>query len=124
MMSLFQGFLSIDSKLAHSLPALLFRPGFLTQEYLNGKRQRYLDPVRMFITIVVIYFIVASWGEKNNDSDANLKKTNTNDVILGTDSIFVFDGPIQVNVNAKNMPRTTDAFLDSMATDDELELDV
>lgn len=48
--------MSVDSRLTQSLPALLFRPGLLSKEYLRGRRQRYLDPIRMFITITVLYF--------------------------------------------------------------------
>ncbi len=62
MAELVEGFTSIDSQLVKSVPALLFKPGFLTREYLAGKRKKYLHPVRMFITLVVVYFIFASGG--------------------------------------------------------------
>src|SRR5688572_31133759 len=62
MSHLFLDFLHFDSRIFKSLPALLFRPGFLTKEYLKGRRQRYLEPVKMFITIVVIYFLISSSG--------------------------------------------------------------
>ena len=60
MSHLILDFLHLDSKVLKSLPALLFKPGFLTKEYLEGRRQKYLEPVKMFITSVVIYFILAT----------------------------------------------------------------
>ena len=39
-------YLSFDSKLFRSFPALLFKPGFLTQQFAKGKRQTYLKPIR------------------------------------------------------------------------------
>ena len=38
----------------------LWRPGFLTREYIAGRRARYLSPVRLYLIVSVIYFLVAS----------------------------------------------------------------
>ncbi len=48
-----------DSRLWQTMIALLFRPGFLTREFLDGRRVRYLPPVRLYLVVSVIYFIVA-----------------------------------------------------------------
>ncbi len=47
-----------DSKFFISLKDLLFRPGFLTREYLAGRRARYLNPVRMYVFISFTFFLV------------------------------------------------------------------
>jgi hypothetical protein len=47
-----------DSKLFNSLKYLLFKPGFLTLEYNAGRRQRYLHPVRMYVFISAVFFLV------------------------------------------------------------------
>lgn len=47
-----------DSRLWQTLFALLFRPGFLTREFLEGRRVRYLPPVRLYLVVSVIFFIV------------------------------------------------------------------
>lgn len=49
-----------DSRLWHTLSALLFRPGFLTREFLDGRRARYLPPVRLYLVISVLFFMWAS----------------------------------------------------------------
>jgi hypothetical protein len=48
-----------DSRLWQTLIALLFRPGFLTREFLDGRRVRYLPPVRLYLVVSVIFFIIA-----------------------------------------------------------------
>jgi Protein of unknown function (DUF3667) len=57
-----------DSKFFITIRDLLFRPGFLTREYLNGKRIRYLNPIRMYIFISFIFFIALFARKKNEDN--------------------------------------------------------
>lgn len=46
-----------DSKTLLTLKYLLFRPGFLTKEYIAGKRVRYVNPIKLYIfTSFVFYF--------------------------------------------------------------------
>jgi len=49
-----------DSRLWRTLAALLFRPGYLTHEFLAGRRARYLPPVRLYLVISVVFFLWAS----------------------------------------------------------------
>lgn len=42
------------SKLYHTLRALLFRPGFLTNEWLAGRRRRYLKPLNLCLGIFAL----------------------------------------------------------------------
>jgi hypothetical protein len=46
-----------DSRLWHTMVALLLRPGFLTQEFIKGRRARYLPPFRLYIVLSVIFFV-------------------------------------------------------------------
>ena len=43
-----------DSKIFRTVQALLFRPGLLTVEYLAGRRQRYVLPLRLFLVIFAL----------------------------------------------------------------------
>ena len=49
-----------DSRLWRTVGALLFRPGYLTREFLSGRRARYLPPVRLYLVISVLFFLWAS----------------------------------------------------------------
>jgi len=51
-----------DSRLWRTLGALLFRPGFLTHEFLAGRRARYLPPLRLYLVLSVAFFLLAGMG--------------------------------------------------------------
>lgn len=53
-----------DSRLWQTLAALLFRPGFLTREFLDGRRARYLPPLRLYLVISVIFFVVVDLNSR------------------------------------------------------------
>jgi hypothetical protein len=47
---------SFDSRFFRSLRPLLFRPGFLTREYMAGRRARYIPPFRFYLIVSVVFF--------------------------------------------------------------------
>ncbi len=47
-----------DGKFFSTLKYLLFRPGFLSQEYLKGRRITYLHPIRMYVFTSAIFFLI------------------------------------------------------------------
>lgn len=54
-------FASWDSKLSRTLIPLLVRPGFLTNQYNAGKRVPYLSPLKLYLTVSVLFFLLLSW---------------------------------------------------------------
>jgi hypothetical protein len=51
---------SLDSRIWRTLGLLLFRPGRLTLDYLQGKRARFVPPVRLFIASSIVFFFIAT----------------------------------------------------------------
>ncbi len=49
-----------DGRLASSVRALILRPGLLTHEFLEGRRARYISPLRLYLTASLIYFVLAA----------------------------------------------------------------
>jgi hypothetical protein len=47
-----------DGKFFITLKDLLFRPGFLSAEYMKGRRASYLHPIRMYIFTSAIFFLI------------------------------------------------------------------
>lgn len=47
-----------DQQFFHTLKPLLLKPGNLTIEYMAGRRAQYLHPVKMYIFISLIYFLL------------------------------------------------------------------
>ena len=50
--------LSLDTALPRSVFNLLFKPGRLTQLYLEGKRASYVPPLRMYLVVSLIFFVI------------------------------------------------------------------
>ncbi|WP_430404446.1 DUF3667 domain-containing protein [Hyphomonas sp.] len=48
---------ALDGRLFRSVPMLMFRPGRMTRNYLNGQRARYVPPFRMFLLASIIFFL-------------------------------------------------------------------
>ncbi len=47
-----------DGKFFTTLKDLLFKPGFLSREYISGKRISYLHPIRMYVFTSAFFFII------------------------------------------------------------------
>jgi hypothetical protein len=64
-----------DSKFFTSVKDLLFRPGFLSKEYMAGRRVRYLHPVRMYVFTSAIFFLFFfSWFKPGNNINNSIDK--------------------------------------------------
>jgi hypothetical protein len=69
-----------DGKFWHTLKSLLTRPGLVAKEYLEGKRQRHLEPVRYYVFASTVFFIVFFFvikgesGENQEDPSRNYDK--------------------------------------------------
>ena len=48
----------IDGRMLLSVRLLMTRPGFLSKEYINGRRLSYTSPVRMYLIISLVFFFV------------------------------------------------------------------
>lgn len=54
----FEDITHFDGKVFTTVKLLVTKPGFLTEEYLAGRRARYLHPVRMYMFISFVFFFV------------------------------------------------------------------
>jgi hypothetical protein len=68
-----------DSKIFTTLKDLIWRPGFLTREYVEGRRVAYLNPIRMYIFISAIFFVAlfAENRESGDHSEGETPAVNT-----------------------------------------------
>jgi hypothetical protein len=56
----FHELFDVDSKFIRTLRYLFTKPGFLTLELLQGKKNLYIKPFRLYITTVVLHFLLFS----------------------------------------------------------------
>jgi len=68
-----------DHQFFHTLKPLLLQPGKLTNEYMAGRRVQYLHPVKMYIFISIVYFLLLfqSAGESKKNDKTPGKRVNT-----------------------------------------------
>lgn len=50
-----------SNKILRTFGHLIVKPGLLTREYLAGRKGKYINPIRVYLTVSAIYFFFA-WG--------------------------------------------------------------
>ncbi len=60
LLDLLDNLLSYDSRVNRTLVPLLIKPGYLSNEYIAGRRVRYINPFRLYLFASVIYFLLLS----------------------------------------------------------------
>ncbi len=84
-----------DGKFFTSLKDLVLRPGFLSKEYMNGRRVTYLNPVRMYMFTSFIFFLIFFTFFKVDESVVNVTYKNTN--IDKLDSVQLIEASKELN---------------------------
>ncbi|MDE1898937.1 MAG: DUF3667 domain-containing protein [Xanthomonadaceae bacterium] len=67
--------LHFDGRLWRTLLPLYFRPGFLTRDYLAGRRVRYVAPLRLMFFLAVIAFFVLRLNVETGPSQSGASDT-------------------------------------------------
>lgn len=57
MLHYVQDLFHYDGKLWHTMKSLVTKPGLVAKEYLEGKRQRYLEPIRFYVFASSVFFL-------------------------------------------------------------------
>ena len=57
-----EGFTHLDGRLARTVPALLFRPGRLARDHIEGRRQRHVPPFRLFLVTLLVFMFTAEFA--------------------------------------------------------------
>jgi hypothetical protein len=56
----FEAFFHADGRVVRTLPRLALHPGVLTRDYLLGRRAPQIPPFRLFLTMLLVLFLVGS----------------------------------------------------------------
>lgn len=63
--------LALDGRLVRTLREMIFTPGQMTRNYLDGQRARYVPPFRLYIFASLIFFFVI-FSQSTGDSPSDL----------------------------------------------------
>ena len=64
-------FLNWDSKFFTTIALLILKPWRLTNEFLAGKRVRYVNPLRLYLLASILFFFAVNFGAKRINFDAS-----------------------------------------------------
>jgi len=91
---LMEDLLDLDSRFMRTIKPLLFKPGRLTRDYMEGRRFRYAPPMRLYIFSSIVFFLLAALlstdsitFSKTTDENGNVQVT----AISGTEQQKVQD---------------------------------
>lgn len=74
-------YFSFDARFLKSFVPLMFKPGYLAQKFLDGKRLLYLHPAQMYLFVSVVFFFLFSftvndWIVEADNATAEFAKTD------------------------------------------------
>lgn len=72
----------LDSRILRTLGPLLYKPGYLSEEYFAGRRVRYVSPVRLFVFLSLFAFFAAQLSF-DIDVDEAETETPTSETVRG-----------------------------------------
>jgi hypothetical protein len=63
----FANFYAYDSKVRNTFSHLFTKPAFVAKQIIKGKRQSFANPFRLFLSIVILFFLAQSILENEDD---------------------------------------------------------
>lgn len=105
-------FIHFDSQIFRTIVPLIFRPGFLVNEYMRGRRADYLSPIKMYVFLSLIFFYVLYFFNHQQDTEVFEGVRIHTELPVPLDSLkSMSDEQINQLSNAALLD-TTDAFLE------------
>jgi hypothetical protein len=96
-------FLHFDGKIVQTLRTLITRPGQLTVDMVAGRRARYIAPLRLYLTVSLVYFLLAA----ATPSGLKISVTSNEGVkttIVGAGALSEADRRVLLDAEAKTSP--------------------
>ena len=88
------GFFEFDSRFIRTMVPLLFKPGLVTKNYVEGKRKRYVNPFQLYLHITILFFLILGifgtvdkFNIDPNQDNNELSKINTDNTMSVFDTI-------------------------------------
>lgn len=81
---LFSGFFNFDEKFWRTLIPLFIKPGKVSRDYIEGKRQRYTNPFRFYLAVSIIFFLLVGLS-KTKERFEELSKNSKTTISKNTD---------------------------------------
>ncbi len=116
VMHILDDIFGFDSRAGRTIVPLIFRPGFLTNEYFRGRRVHYVPPIRLYFFVSIVFFLFL--GFFTDDSVKDLKHFQQSNI----ESISVISKDID-SLKAKMAAKDYVVVAEDQAKLDKLVLD-
>ncbi len=128
----FSGLFAYDSRFQRTLRVLLFKPGKISKDYIKGKRTRYANPFRFYLSASILFFLLFSYsldlgnenlGPRDRDSlDLDFNGVNTPaPPQSGLDSINKIITSPEVGLDSIKADTIKSTYMDKMVTQKEID---
>ncbi|SDR69244.1 Protein of unknown function [Polaribacter sp. KT25b] len=77
---IFNGFISFDAKFWRTIIPLLNNPGKVSKNYVEGKRSRYSNPFRFYLTVSIFFFLIVGLSISKSKFE-ELTKESKDDIV-------------------------------------------
>ncbi len=131
----FAGLFAYDSRLALTLRNLLFKPGKISKDYVEGKRMRYANPFRFYLSVSIVFFLLSGLLNKiseyadtetstfvteasQNKSDLTAAEKESNETNILTFSSNPNNQSTEINRKSDSVKYYSEVQLDSMSSSD------
>jgi hypothetical protein len=93
------GFFNFDNRLWKTVYPLLFKPGKVTKEYVQGKRMSYVNPFQLYFHVTIVFFLLL--GLFNSYQEIKEARNINNKTIEALDSVQ----PVLENIKNVDLPK-------------------
>lgn len=112
-------YFSVDGRLFKSIGPLLFKPGYLPTQFVQGKRETYLHPARMYMFVSIVFFFIFSFFIR--ETEMHIQTSNEDRMIELEDGTTVeFAGPSPPSILGIEFPSKIDSMLETGAEEEEI----
>ena len=116
-------FYAYDSRLRNSIISIFTKPGVLAKEFNEGKRQKYANPFRLFLSVSIVLFITFNFTNEEEiliNDDSNTTNTLSDSTNVSRDSIKLESKLVNLNIKSGNSLSQIQYHKDSIYTEKEL----
>jgi hypothetical protein len=101
-------YLGFDSQIFKSIPLLLFKPGYLTNEFNEGRREKYIPPLRMYLIVSLLYFFASSFTGKGQNVPVTAVNSSSKTTVDSTAKVLLSsqDSSATVKLDTANRSKT------------------
>lgn len=112
----FAGLFAYDSRIRRTFNILLFHPGKISRDYINGKRMRYANPFRFYLSASIIFFILWNFTNSFEGFNTGLETNSVENTELTEEQLEELRKDLQNVPSLAGSPLPVDSILQNRQT--------